>query len=249
MTTRRVIDCRNILGALLLISSFLTINAIPAAAGVAFFTDEAEFVSINPGLSTQDFQSGNVAPGGDVLCSSIIDENTNDNCFSPGDILPGIQFSNDPPVNGLILLGSNFDNNLFNVLLTNDQPDDFEIRFTSNRVTAAGVDVGCLSMGPCNNTLTVSVFGSGDDFLGETSVTATNNFDSFIGIQSHEPITRIIISGPIQIFEGIDRISFGTTVFTNIPALSVWGLITISLALCITGLIYVRRRLKEENHS
>lgn len=245
---RKAFGCRNITGIFLLISALLMFITPQAEAGIALFTDEAEFLSMNPGLLTQDFEDGNVAPGGDVLCSPVIDENTNDDCFSPGDILPGIQFSNGPPVNGLILLGSNFDNNPFNALLTFDQPDDFEIRFTGNPVTAAGVDVGCLSMGPCNNTLSVSVFGTGDSFLGETTVNATDRFDSFIGIRSSEPITRILISGPIQIFEGIDRVSFGTP-RTSIPALSVWGLIAISLALGIAGLIYVRRRPKAENYN
>jgi len=198
-------------------------------------------MSVNSGLATQDFQSGKVAPGGDVLCSTIIDKNTNDDCFSPGDILPGIQFLNDPQVGGLILFGSNFDGNPFNALLTFDQPDDFEIRFTSATVTAAGIDVGCFSMGPCDSTVIVSVFGPGNSFLGETSVNATNEFDSFIGIESSDIITRVVISGPPQIFEGIDRISFGIR-STNIPALNVWGLIAMACILGIVGFIVLRRR-------
>lgn len=245
---RKASGHRNIIGIFLLISALLMLITPQAEAGIAFFTDEAAFMSMNPGLPTQDFQSGDVAPGGDVLCSPVIDENTDDDCFSPGDILPGIQFLNDPPIGGLILFGSNFDNNPFNALLTFDQPDNFEIRFTSNPVTAAGIDVGCLSMGPCNSTVIVSVFGSGDEFLGETLVNATNEFDSFIGIQSSEPINRILISGPIQIFEGIDRISFGTP-RTSIPALSIWGLIAVSMGLCIVVLIYIRRRSRAENYN
>lgn len=245
---RNPFGCRNIIGIFLVISGLLMFITPRAEAGLAFFTDEAEFMSLNPGLPTQDFQSGNVSPGGDVLCSPVIDENTNDDCFSPGDILPGIQFLNNPQVGGLILFGSNFDNNPFNALLTFDQPDDFEIRFTGNPVTAAGIDVGCLSMGPCNSTVIVSVFGPGDSFLGETLVNATNLFDSFIGLQSSEPINRILISGPIQIFEGIDRISFGTP-RTSIPTLSVWGVVAVSMGLCIVGLIFIRRRSRAENYN
>ena len=245
---RNTLGCRKIIGIILLISSIYILITPRAEAGIAFFTDEAEFMSVSSELLTQDFQSGKVSPGGDVLCSPIIDENTNDDCFNPGDILPGIQFLNDPQVGGLLLVGSNADNNPFNVLLTFDQPDDFEIRFTSTSVTAAGIDVGCFSMGPCNSTVIVSVFGPGDEFLGETTVNATNEFDSFIGIVSSDIITRVVISGPPQIFEGIDRISFGAPSI-NIPALSMWGLLVVSIGLCIAGLIFIRIRSRAENYN
>ena len=65
----------------------------PASAQVTFTDNEAEFLAQNPNLAIQDFESGNVAPGSVVSCSQIINENTNDACFSPGDILPGIEFA------------------------------------------------------------------------------------------------------------------------------------------------------------
>lgn len=245
---RKAIGRRDIIGITFLISALFVCITPKAEARLAFFTDEAVFMSRNPGLSVQDFQNGNVAPGNEKLCSPTIDENTSDDCFSPGDILPGIQFLNDPQVGGLLLVGSNFDNNPFNALRTFDQPDDLEIRFTSTSVTAAGIDVGCFSMGPCDDSVLVSVFGPGDKFLGEILVNATNEFDSFIGIVSSDIITRVVISGPPQIFEGIDRISFGTP-STNIPALSVWGLLVVSIGLLIAGLIFIRRRSRAENYN
>ncbi|MGH7892570.1 MAG: hypothetical protein ACREN0_09895, partial [Thermodesulfobacteriota bacterium] len=65
----------------------------PALAQVTFTDNEAAFFAQNPNLAIQDFESGNAAPGSVVSCSQIINENTNDACFSPGDILPGIEFA------------------------------------------------------------------------------------------------------------------------------------------------------------
>lgn len=66
-----------------------------AIAAVKFSTDEQEFNNTYMGLAHQDFESGTIVgvpPNNIQPCSETLNENTDDPCFSPGDILPGIEF-------------------------------------------------------------------------------------------------------------------------------------------------------------
>jgi hypothetical protein len=89
------------------------------------------------------------------------------------------------------------------------------------------------------------VFGQGDALIGSTNVAVTDFFDTFLGIQSDVPITRINLSNGNQLlfFEGIDRISFGFSDFTaNIPTLSEWGMIAAAAGFALVGMFYALRR-------
>ncbi len=103
------------------------VSLSPASAQVEFTADEAVFFAQNPGLAIQDFESGNAAPGSVVSCSQIINENTNDACFSPGDILPGIEFA--APLEDLAIVGQGFSNNPFIVLVPVFSGDAMDITF------------------------------------------------------------------------------------------------------------------------
>lgn len=228
-------------GFLFIFAAFLFFGALPAAAQVVFFSNEALFNSSNPGLFFQDFSDGNVGPGDDVLCSLPVDENSNDGCFDAGDILPGIAFSTSP-LDGLILVGPSFPPD-FNVLVAADQPDTIEIFFSDGTVLAAGLNVGCFAMGPCNSSVTVRVFGPGDDLIASTTVNGiTDSFDTFIGMRSTVPITKINLSAPAQVFDGIASVSFGTPEPRVIPTLTEWGMIAMSLALAAAGFLAITRR-------
>jgi hypothetical protein len=231
-----------ITGFLFMFAVLLFSGVLPADAQVSFFSNEALFNSSNPGLFFQDFNDGNVGPGGDALCNLPVDENSNDGCFDPGDILPGIAFSSSPLINGLVLVGPDFPPD-FNVLLTADQPDTFEILFSDGNVLAAGVNLGCFSMGPCNSSVIVRVFGPGDDLIASTTVNGvTDSFDTFIGMRSTVPIARINLSAPVQVFEGVGSVSFGAPGAPAIPTLTEWGMIATSLVLAAAGFMALRRR-------
>jgi hypothetical protein len=212
----------------------------------------------NPGLASQDFQSGNAAPGGIAGCFVPVDTNSNDNCFTPGQILPGIQFI-DNPVHpppgefGMNIIGSNFGvtGNPFTALINNFFAASFDIVFLDNNVSAVGMDMGCVdAIGgdtPCSNSLVVQVFGVGDVFMRSTTVAVTGAFDTFLGLSSAQTISRINLeleSPTPEIAKGIDRISFGeaTAVVSQVPTLSEWGLIAMAGILGIIGFIVIRRR-------
>ena len=227
----------------LIVITVLLFSAAPAVAQVNFTTDEAAFLAQNPNLAIQDFENGNVAPNSVIECSSVLNENTGDACFSPGDILPGIEFAQVPlSGNKLFIAGPDVEDNPFVVLFTNFFTDSMDITFPGNNVNAAGLILGCLSEGVlCSDTFVIRVFGAGDELIGSTTSAVTGRFDTFVGIQSSDLITRINIAGG---FEGLGRISFGLTAPRNVPALSEWGMIAAVAWLMLAGVFFAVRRRK-----
>ncbi len=167
----------------------LLISLTPALAQVTFTNDQAQFLARNPNLQFQDFL-GKVLAMPEV-CANPANSSSNDNCFSPGQILPDIEFVVDPGLssNALVLFNGNFfgNNNPPNVLASNvgGVGDDFDIIFTEPNINAVGINAGCLSeSNTCINgdTVRVSVFG-GSGLLGTIEIPVTSAFDSFLGIK------------------------------------------------------------------
>jgi hypothetical protein len=229
----------------LIVLTVFLFSAAPAFAQVNFTGDQVQFFARNPNLAIQDFESGDAGPGSVVSCSLIINEDTNDACFSPGDILPGLEFA--APLDGLAIVGQGFSNNPFIILIPVFSGDTMDITFPGGTVNAVGMDLGCILEGPgaCSDDVLVRIFGEGDQLIGSRLVEVTDLFDSFLGIQSVEPVTRINLSNGDQLifFEGIDRIAFGFTDFTaNIPTLSEWGMIAAAAGLGLIGMLFAARR-------
>ncbi len=223
----------------------LLISLTPALAQVDFTTDEAEFNANNPGLALQDFESGNVAPNSVMQCSAVVNENTSDGCFSPGDILPGLEFAQVPlGAHTLFIAGPGVEENTFVVLYTDFNTDTMDITFPGNNVNTAGLVLGCLSEGPgCSDTLIISVFGTGDELIGSTQRAVTGQFDTFVGIRSSELITRINVGSLAgNGFEGLGSISFGLASPANIPTLSEWGMIAAAAGLMLVGVFFAVKR-------
>jgi len=231
----------------LIVITVLLFTATSSLAQVTFTNDEATFNANNPGLALQDFESGNVAPNSVMQCSAVVNENTSDGCFSPGDILPGIEFAQVPlGAHTLFIAGPGVEGNTFVVLFTDFNTDAMDITFPGNSVNTAGLVLGCLSEGPsCSDTLIISVFGTGDELIGSTQRAVTGQFDTFVGIRSSELVTRInVASLPGKGFESLGRISFGFRVANAIPTLSEWGMIVAAGGLVLVGALFMvyRRR-------
>ncbi len=146
-----------------------------------------------------------------------------------------------------ILVGENFmgtSGNPDNALVTASGTDTFDIIFTGGNVFAAGIGPGCFldGGGLCEATLTIRVFGAGDVLLGSTVVDASSHFDDFLGIESNEFITRINVSGPADVLQGIDGIAFVERVASNVPTLSEWGMISAAAGLGLIGVFFALRR-------
>lgn len=120
----------------------------------------------------------------------------------------------------------------------------FDIVFTAGGINAVGLNAGCLSEeGLCSTNVQVSVFGE-SGLLGTTEILATTAFDTFLGINTVEPITEIVILDPNDnVIQGVLNVWFGTRVVeTNIPTLSEWGMIAAAAGLGLAGLFFAVRR-------
>ena len=227
------------------------IYSYDASAQVDFTNNEAQFNDEHPGLVTQDFSVSDFSPGETECCEVPVDENSDDLCFSPGQILPGIQFQNGPvPADfGICLAGPDSlgNNNPIDVLIAESFSLDFETVFPGDNVRAVGLRAGCLFDfgGPCSTVIEVRVFGPGNADLGATDLGVTDQFDSFIGIESTVSIKRIRLSnlgdpslkgvGEVR-FEGAGR---GRE---NIPTLSELGMIAAAAGLGMIGVLYAVRK-------
>ncbi|MEM7009535.1 MAG: IPTL-CTERM sorting domain-containing protein [Thermodesulfobacteriota bacterium] len=218
-------------------------------AQIATTNDLQQFLAMNSNLNFQDFSAADAPDFGTIgPCSSPVNSNSNDICFSPGDILPDIQITDGPTPGAFLVAGEdlfNFDNNPPNVL-TDETTANSVINIEFNpEISAVGLTLGCFGLvAGCNSTITVEVFGAGNVLLGTTNVNATSSINSFIGIVAQEAITNISLSdNNIDATMGILDIRFGEAGATrNVPTLSEWGLITMAVILGTVGFIIVRRR-------
>ena len=228
----------------ILITTFglMMISVRLAYAGVDFTFDEAQFQIDNNGLFKQDFLSTFVAPGDNILCESPVNSQSDDNCFSPGDILPGIEFT------GFLLriLGADFSNNGNppNPLIISETAFVFDI-FFSPGVSAAGIKAGCVeNQVPCSESARVLVFGESGQ-IGETVIPISGSFNTFLGITASEPIVNVRLQNEVEGVPtdlGVLYVLFGSR--RNIPTLSEWGLISMAGILGIAGFMVIRRRSK-----
>ena len=187
------------------------------------------------------------------MCVTPVDSNSNDDCFSPGDILPGIAFSTDPDFGGTDLVGPFLFSNLNpeKVLLPDGSLQKSVITFPGNSVKTVGLEIGCLfdeGFGmPCTGqTMLVQVFGAGDTPIGDTIVPVDSTFNTFVGITSDtliEKITFIDADLVTQLsFNAVEKVYFQNGGVINVPALSEWDVAVISLLLLAAAVYAIRRR-------
>ena len=182
---------------------------LAAPAAPTFYTDRAVFIAQFPDLPLEDFEKGKVPDGSHLFCPGPVGATNNNQCFSPGDILPGIEFNSDhafgPGEDGMeiTLLGRGIFGNPSKNIVASFDVDDFIIDFTAGNVTAAGMDLVAYSRDIC----TIDISGA-NGLLGSTTAPCTEQ-GAFWGVSTDEIITRIRIHGPNLRFEGVDNVAFG----------------------------------------
>ena len=228
------------LAGLVFVMLFL-ISLTPATGQVEFTADEAQFIADNPNLANQNFLSTFVAPGDNNLCISPVNSQSDDNCFSPGDILPEIEITGTL----LRLLGANIagNGNPTNALIISENGLVFDIFFDPG-VTAAGIRPGCISFpGPCNENARIQVFGE-SGLLDEIVLPISGTFNDFLGITSSVPIVNIrlqdsVPNEPTDL--GVLYVRFQAEP-NPIPTLSEWGMIAAAGGLMLAGVYFAVRR-------
>jgi hypothetical protein len=228
----------------------LFILAVPSLAA-EFTNDLDEFLLENPGVTLQRFNDVTVTPGTFLSCVSPINFLRNDACFTPGFIAPGIEFFVNQlvGVSAFTLVGSNFLNqgNPPNVLSTAFNIATIDIEFPSRQARVVGFNAGCLENDAegCADQMTVEVFGTGPEPIGTTVINVGSDFDTFLGIEYTEPISRITLtlSPGSFAFPGIERVWFELgPATTAIPTLSEWGMIAAAAGFAAIGMLYAVRK-------
>jgi hypothetical protein len=220
-----------------------------ASAQAVFTNDEAQFFADNPGLLVQTFNSA-ISSG----CDVPFDSTNSAGCFPPGALLPGVVYDAAPSHEFLDIFDINFNGssgNTSKAIGPDNRTDTLDIIFDGG-VPAAGVRPGCfiLTGGICRRTITINVYGAGDQLLGSTQVDASSLFDDFVGIESNVPIAKISVRGPDlgpeSGFHAISELDFPLSQLQNVPTLSEWGMISVAAGPMLVGVFYALRRRKAQ---
>ena len=160
------------------------------AGSLTFYTSRVVFNAAHPGIPLETFANTNVPPNSVVACAGPFNSSTNNACFSPGDILPGISVINTTG-GDLVVLTPPF----FGVNCVAVGPDTFtedgEMQFNPP-VQAVGLDLNSNVAG----TFNIQIFGPGG-LLGTT--TAPGAIPAiFWGVDTSDPggISRITTVSP-----------------------------------------------------
>jgi hypothetical protein len=170
---------------------------------MAFFNSRALFNASVPGLPIEDFEEGNVLPGGVGVCTDPYDSTTDDDCWDPGDILPGIRLGSSAG-GGMVILGEGVVGQPTIVTGANSFNQFTRLEFPSG-VFAVGFDL--LSNGVPGELVEIRVFGQG----GQTGAgyAPADVPGLFWGVLSEGLITRIEIEPFSLSGELVDNVAFG----------------------------------------
>ncbi len=221
----------------------------PAAATAALVTyaSRAVFDVANPGLPVEDFEDGDAAPGGFLVCDAPLGAGGSAACgFAPGDILPGIAFQDNPgpEAGALILLGAGTSLNPSQALITNTFADSFDILFNPP-VSAAGMDLHSTpspGQGP-PDLVGIQLYDAGGALIASFADVDASGPGNFWGVVSGTPVGRISILSQSNQAEGVDNLAFGTALApSGIPTLGWAGLLALTVAMSAAALWAIRLR-------
>jgi hypothetical protein len=182
---------------------------------LTFYTSRAVFDAAHPGIPLEDFGNTNVPPNSVMACDGPFNSQTNNGCFSPGDILPGISIVNTSGGQLVVLTPPFFGVNCVAVG-PNTFVENGELDFNPP-VEAVGLDLN--SNVP--DTYNIEVFGPGGS-LGTT--TAPGNIPGiFWGVDTSDPggISRITTNSPAGSGELYCNVAFGNPVPVELQGFTV----------------------------
>ncbi|MBU1950792.1 MAG: hypothetical protein KJ927_18910 [Candidatus Eisenbacteria bacterium] len=182
-----------------------------------YFYQRAYFDEAFPGLQVEDFEEGNIGDGQILGCSQPLNEHTDNDCFEPGDILPGIEIltNNDHGGLELALVGPDFFYNPSKNIAVTSCPDALILEFPDGRVNGLGLDLISYFT---EEYFEIEIIGE-DGFQAFTQAFAGNS-GRFWGFASEVLISQVIITSPTDQSEAVDNIAFnsidGTSEFLTV---------------------------------
>ncbi len=231
----------------------LLISLSPALAQVEFTNDQGQFLAQNPNLRFQDFSATKVQPTDGEQCNVPVNSESDDDCFSPGDILPELAFYNLPvnPVGGLRVLGTAAAGPGAPpgpILIESSGEDSFDVTVNPG-ATRIGLTVGCYTQGDCNGSADVTVLDTHENLIGQTTVSLNEKFNNFLGITSDVPICCVLLDhqdGENQEHgNGVLNVWFGGN-DEIVPTLSEWGMIAAAAGLGLVGVFFAVKRKRAQ---
>lgn len=226
---------------LAVVVAFLVNTAANSNALLITYVDRSAFNLANPGLPLEGFQNANT---GTAPFTGPLNSTTNNASFSPGDILPGITFVDNPGPgsSGMFVAGPGQSSNPTTAIGQNSPSTDALDILLSPGVTAIAFDIfqnfGGGSQSGVTQLYPISVFGS-SGLLGSFTASVPSGQAGFFGVSSTNPgeITRVSINLTTA-FDVIDNVAFGGS--ASIPEPSTLLLLCTGLF----GLAAVQRKRK-----
>jgi hypothetical protein len=206
-----------------LVGLFVAARRAPVStASLTFFTDRAAFQARASQMALEAFANGNVPAGGVMGCPGPLDMTSNNACFSPGGIQPGVQFNSDPTHDAcatgceIALVGQGALSAPSKNIAANFGGDAFVMSFAGGNVTAVGADL-IAYFTTISTTCSIEIWGA-SGVLGTTTAPCTPpnyaNSGVFWGVIADQAITKIRIVPPpgssgLAPHSGVLDVSFG----------------------------------------
>ncbi len=187
----------------------LCLQAMTSVAGnITTYTDQAIFDGLYPGLPVEDFEEAMVAPNSAVGCSPPISSISNDACFAPGDIVPGLSIIDLPGPNadGIAAFGVGWVGLPSKMVAPNLAIDRISLTFDPP-VNAVGFFLHTWGAND-PDTPDVSLFDESDVLIDTISANSSVAGD-FLGVFSETLIKRIEVFSAVNSPEAVDEIRFG----------------------------------------
>jgi len=179
----------------------LTWGASPVKFNV--FTERVSFETMYPRLKKEGFEAGDLGGNGSRACPSPLDSSSDNDCFSPGDLATGVQFSiqSNPLIPQLALSGPKPGRTI--TLGANGFSDYTVIRFSDLDTTAVGLELYCFtSPGPAN----IRFYGM-DGLITEETIDCSASAE-FIAVSANKTIVRVEAE-QVGEHEFMDNLLFG----------------------------------------
>lgn len=197
-----------------------TVQPIPptespdGSRALTYYVNRVDFDAAYPGLPIEGFEDSSIAYGDIGALPHPLDRFSNNSYFTPGDILPDIQFMASATHGGdeLVVLGEQYASNPSKTVVANYFGDSYQILFNPP-VEAAGMDIQSFYGG---TTCQLDIYDTNGFLVSTTS--PCDAAGVFWGVSSDsDPITAIVITDLGGGAEGADNISFPSS---EIPWLS-----------------------------